>query len=219
MVVNTHRLFAQLLRVMRIDAVCDVGSMNGADALRFRAAAPAARIHAFEPNPENLQRMQTNPALRDNNINIVALAVTNYDGDAEFHIVPAGYFPGESWRGMSSLYERFDQPALSTTVRVKTARLDTFLARDVAPHQPQSARLFELAALLLQTQVQAFLTQVAFLGQQLIRAHLDNFLDFHDSLGRSHVMPAEKLGPHRQFVRRQSQRFARDRLGHAIQFE
>jgi len=134
MVVNTHRLFAQLLRVMRIDAVCDVGSMNGADALRFRAAAPAARIHAFEPNPDNLQRMQANPALRDNNINIVPLAVTNYDGDAEFHIIPAGYFPGESWRGMSSLYERFDQPALSTTVRVKTARLDTFLARDVAPH-------------------------------------------------------------------------------------
>jgi FkbM family methyltransferase len=133
MVVNTHRLFTQLLPVMRIDAVCDVGSMNGADALRFRAAAPAARIHAFEPNPENLRRMQANPALRDNNINIVPLAVTNYDGDGEFHIIPAGYFPGESWRGMSSLYQRFDQPQLSTIARVKTARLDTFLAHEVSP--------------------------------------------------------------------------------------
>jgi FkbM family methyltransferase len=115
--------------------VCDVGSMNGADALRFRAAVPAARIHAFEPNPENLRRMQANPALRDNNITIVPLAVTNYDGDAELHIIPAGYFPGESWRGMSSLYLRFDQPQLSTSARVKTARLDTFLAGEVSPQR------------------------------------------------------------------------------------
>jgi FkbM family methyltransferase len=133
MVVNTHRLFAQLLRVMRIDVVCDVGSMDGADALRFRAAARAAKIHAFEPNPGNLQRMRANPALRNNNINIVPLAVTNYDGDGEFYIIPAGYFPGESWRGMSSLYKRFDRPELLTTLCVKTARLDTFLAREVSP--------------------------------------------------------------------------------------
>ena len=135
MLVNTHRLFAQLLQLMRIDVVADIGSMDGTDALRFRRAAPAARIHAFEPNPDNLQRMQANPALRDNQINIVPLALTNYDGDGEFYITPAGYYPGESWRGTSSLYRRFDQPQLLTTARVNTARLDTFLSARLAPQQ------------------------------------------------------------------------------------
>jgi FkbM family methyltransferase len=133
MVVNTQRLFVQLLSVMRIDTVCDVGSMDGAEALRFRAATRAARIHAFEPNPANLSLMQANSALLDNDINIVPLAVTNYDGDAQFHVTPAGYFPGESWRGMSSLYRRFDRPELLTSVPVKTARLDTVLERELSP--------------------------------------------------------------------------------------
>ena len=135
MLVNTHRLFAELLQPMRIDVVADIGSMDGTDALRFRSAAPAARIHAFEPNPANLQRMSANPALRDQHIEIEPLALTNYDGDAEFYITPAGYYPGESWRGTSSLYKRVDQPQLLTTAQVKTARLDTFLAGKLAPPQ------------------------------------------------------------------------------------
>jgi hypothetical protein len=38
MIVNTHRLFATLLSRMQISAVCDVGSMNGADARLARLA-------------------------------------------------------------------------------------------------------------------------------------------------------------------------------------
>jgi FkbM family methyltransferase len=132
-VLNTQRLFLQLLPLMRIDTVCDVGSMDGAEALKFRAAAPAARIHAFEPNPANLRLMQANRALLDNDINIVPLAVTNYDGYAQFYVTPAGYFPGESWRGMSSLYRRFDRPELLSSVAVKTARLDSVLAGELSP--------------------------------------------------------------------------------------
>jgi FkbM family methyltransferase len=135
MVVNTHRLFAELLRPMRIDVVFDVGSMDGTDALRFRAAAPAARIHAFEPNPANFQQMQANPALRDGAITLMPLALTNYDGDAEFYITPAGYYPDQGWRGTSSLYQRYDQPQLLTRARVKTARLDTLLARELSGQQ------------------------------------------------------------------------------------
>ena len=43
--------------------------------------------------------------------------------------------------------------------------------RHVAPEEAQSARLFQLAALLLQTEMQGFLAQVALLCQKLIRAH------------------------------------------------
>lgn len=33
---------------MNIGVICDVGSMNGADALVFSAAAPESRVYAFE---------------------------------------------------------------------------------------------------------------------------------------------------------------------------
>jgi hypothetical protein len=44
------------------------------------------------------------------------------------------------------------------------------------------ARLLELAALLLQTEMQALLAQVALLRQELIRAHFLNIFKFHYSL-------------------------------------
>jgi len=57
-----------------------------------------------------------------------------------------------------------------------------FDASNIAPQQMQPAWLLELATLLLQTQMKALLAQVASLGKQLIRAHLDDLFHFHGSL-------------------------------------
>jgi FkbM family methyltransferase len=133
MIVNTHRLFPKLLARMHIGVVCDVGSMNGADALVFRAAVPESSIYAFEPNPHNICLMQANPTLKSRNIQIVPLAATNYDGEADFFIVDADYSRLDCRRGMSSLYRRFDKWAPAAVVRVGTTRLDTYLADKCAP--------------------------------------------------------------------------------------
>jgi FkbM family methyltransferase len=133
MVVNTRRLFARLLRVMRIGAVCDVGSMNGADALMFRHALRRASVYAFEPNPENFRLMQADPALREHDIQLVPFAATNYDGEAEFFLVKADYTVRNDRRGMSSLYRRSDESQLSAVIPVRTTRLDTFLADKSSP--------------------------------------------------------------------------------------
>ncbi len=106
MIVNTRRLFARLLTVLEINAVCDVRSMNGADALMCRDVLSRARIYAFEPNPENFCLMQDDRALRERAIELVPFAATNYDGEAEFFVVKADYWPN-AWRGMS-----FALPAL-----------------------------------------------------------------------------------------------------------
>lgn len=128
MIVNTQRLFANLLSRMRIDIVCDVGSMNAADALTFRAAAPESTVYAFEPNPDNLRVMNANRTLAQRDIQVVPLAATNYDGEAEFFLVAADYSRKDPRRGMSSLYRRADEWAPAAVVRVGTTRLDTFLA-------------------------------------------------------------------------------------------
>ena len=125
MIVNTRRLFARLLSVLDISAVCDVGSMNGADALMCRDVLNRARIYAFEPNPGNFCLMQGDPALREHAIELVPLAATNYDGDAELFVVKADYSRPNAWRGMSSLYRRSDGSELTAVIPVKTTRLDT----------------------------------------------------------------------------------------------
>jgi FkbM family methyltransferase len=135
MIVNTQRLFVKLLSSMRISTVCDIGSMDGADSLIFRDAVPESSIYAFEPNPENFRRMQTDRALQERSIEVVPLAATNYDGEAEFFLVEADYSRRESRRGLSSLYKRSDDWSTPAgEVRVKATRLDTFLAAKCPPH-------------------------------------------------------------------------------------
>jgi FkbM family methyltransferase len=128
MIVNTRRLFAKLLSRMQISAVCDVGSMNGVDALAFRDAVPHASVYAFEPNPANFGRMQAERVFRERNIELVPLAVTNYCGEAEFFLVEADYSQSDPRRGMSSLHRRRGEWAPAAVASVGTTRLDTFLA-------------------------------------------------------------------------------------------
>jgi FkbM family methyltransferase len=134
MIVNTQRLFARLLRPLRISDVCDVGSMNGADALAFAAAAPPqARVYAFEPNPANYRLMAVDRTLQQRNIQVLPMAVTNRDGEAEFFLVEAEYSRSDPRRGMSSLHRRSGECAPEAVIPVATTRLDTFLAHKCPP--------------------------------------------------------------------------------------
>jgi len=134
MIVNTKRLFSKLLTKLQIGVVCDVGSLNGADALAFRNAVPDASVYAFEPNTQNLRQMEANPVLQQRNIQVVPLAVTNYDGEADFFVVDADYSQLDYRRGMSSLYKRSENWAPDAVVSVKTTRLDSFLVDRCPPN-------------------------------------------------------------------------------------
>ena len=167
MIVNTQRLFTSLLPTLRIGAVCDVGSMNGADAMLFSAAVPHGSVYAFEPNPLNFRLMQANRALQERDIQLVPLAATNYDGEADFFLVEAEYSSGDPRRGMSSLYQRTGEWGSSAAVRVKTVRLDTFLADKCPVH----ARL----ALWIDTEGQAYevIDGLGSLAQQVRVLHIE----------------------------------------------
>jgi len=125
-------LFCRLLRAFEVTTVCDVGSMDGRDALRFRRALPRADIIALEPNPRNFALMQADPQLALGRIRIMPLAASDRDSDAPFFVVEADYVrtrnPGR--RGMSSLHRRSDGSRLSEVVQVRTMRLDGMLLSD-----------------------------------------------------------------------------------------
>jgi FkbM family methyltransferase len=133
MIVNTQRLFTALARAIGVSAICDVGSMNGAEALRFHRAAPRSRVYALEPNPDNFQRMRANPSLQEHAITLLPVAASDCDGESDLFLVDADYARQDVVCGLSSLYRRAGPVHPSTAVvRVKTARLDTLLSGECA---------------------------------------------------------------------------------------
>jgi len=130
--VNTRQVFLALLRDLDIDLVCEVGSMNGEDALAFRTRLPLARIIALEPNPENLRHMRADRRLAMAHIDIVGAAASHVDSHAPFFVVEADYASANARRGMSSLHQRDERAYPSTAVEVRTLRLDTLLAPALA---------------------------------------------------------------------------------------
>ena len=137
-VVSTRRLFASLLDCLGVNAVCDIGSMDGSDALRFRRQCPGATVIAFEANPRNFERMRNDAALDAADILREPLAVSDSDGSADFFVVRTGRPEVRARRGMSSLYQRRQPDQLEAIVRVQTTRLDTYLGPRV-PHRTRIA--------------------------------------------------------------------------------
>ncbi|HET9474797.1 MAG TPA: FkbM family methyltransferase, partial [Steroidobacteraceae bacterium] len=106
MILDTGRLFARLLQPFAIDVVCDIGSLNGADALCFRRSAPRATIIAFEANPDNYRAMAASQALRRAHIDLSFCALAATNGEATFYVVTPRGPEDLARRGMSSLYQR-----------------------------------------------------------------------------------------------------------------
>jgi FkbM family methyltransferase len=132
-ILGTRHLFMRLLARLNISDVCDVGALDGAEALAFRRAVPYARVYAFEPNPGNFAHMRTDPLLQAGGIQLIPHAVSNYDGSGDFFLVQADYQRPDVRRGMSSLYRRTDAWASTGQISVTTTRLDTFLGARCAP--------------------------------------------------------------------------------------
>ena len=129
LILNTRRLFCRLLRTFEIATVCDVGSMDGSDALRFRRFRPDAAVLALEPSPRNFELMKADDGLRRAGIRVLPVAASDRRSEAPFFVIEANYSERRDLarRGMSSLYERPDWTRLTTVVQVPTVRLDELL--------------------------------------------------------------------------------------------
>lgn len=128
MILNTKRLFLGLLSTLEIDVVCDVGSLDGAEALLFHRIRPRAHIWAFEAHPQRFQAMQKDPALAAAGIETAPLALSNFDGEARFFLVDAPDGTDVRVAGMSSLFERTGQFTPAGVISVAARRLDTYLS-------------------------------------------------------------------------------------------
>jgi FkbM family methyltransferase len=126
MVVNTKALFISLLKTLRADLICDVGSRDGIQALLFRDLLPEAAVVAFEANPINYEMMRANTTLAGRGIEMYPWAICEKTGMAQFHITDVDYSNPTENRGTSSLLVHEGLKVLRS-VDVETRRLDDFV--------------------------------------------------------------------------------------------
>lgn len=123
MITNTRVLFSALLQSAGADCLCDIGSRDGEDALRFRNVFPEARILAFEANPHNFALIAADARVKAAKIEILPYAVSNAEGEATFNVTEVVANDPHGVSGTSSLLGGAGVD-LMETVRVQTRRLD-----------------------------------------------------------------------------------------------
>jgi FkbM family methyltransferase len=122
--------------------IFDIGACEGEDSIRYSRMFPNARIHLFEPRPDNLKKIDQN--LRDfkcTSVAVSSLALSNAAGEATFYLSSGKpdeaqsasdwdfgnkssslLPPGEKMKEHTSWLEFKDQ------LVVQTERLDTYCA-------------------------------------------------------------------------------------------
>jgi FkbM family methyltransferase len=102
--------------------VLDVGAHKGSFTVRAALTGPATRVHAVEPEPENLRRLDANIALnRLGNVVVHAAAIATDPGEALLYIA------GPRGSGGNSLIREHLAGYQAASVSVPTIRLDDLL--------------------------------------------------------------------------------------------
>ncbi len=128
MLTDTRTLFASLIKALHVDCVCDIGSRDGDQSTLFRLLLPQAVVVAFEANPINFAKMQSNPNLKAHRIEIFPYAITNQRGTAKFHVTDVDYSDPAANKGTSSLLVH-DELTIRESVEVETHRIDDIIEK------------------------------------------------------------------------------------------
>jgi len=120
-------LFYFFLKKYSPDIVCDIGSRDGRESLKFRSILPAAKIIAFEANPFNYTAMSNDERLSVNSIDVVNRAVSDEDGAIDFYKIDTD----EAWKsGASSIFARSDGSE-NKKIQVAVVRLDEYFSAEL----------------------------------------------------------------------------------------
>lgn len=117
-------LFYFLLKKYSPDIVCDIGSRDGRESLKFRSILSKSEIIAFEANPSNYAMMIKDDRLINNSVKIINQAVSDKDGTIDFYKIDTD----EAWKsGASSIFARSDDSD-NEKIQVPVTRLDDYFS-------------------------------------------------------------------------------------------
>ncbi|WP_022664366.1 FkbM family methyltransferase [Desulfospira joergensenii] len=126
MELTTKFLFNLLLRIVKPEIVCDIGSMDGADALRFKRILPASQGLIFEANPYNFAAICQDSVIKEKSILLFNEIVWNENCNKSFYIVKPSDIKGvdEHLRGTSSVFLR-NAESEKNRIQLRGVRLDS----------------------------------------------------------------------------------------------
>lgn len=133
-VLKVKYLFLNLLYMLKPKLILDVGSMDGADSVRFSHMSPQSKIIAFEANPYNYAKMKNNPNLSALNIDVRNRMVSSKEEKGKFYIskgAVAGMNSGNM--GTSSSMKPVNAEDVAEEIEVDTVRLDEVIASESKP--------------------------------------------------------------------------------------
>ena len=131
---KTKYLFLNLLKMLGPALILDVGSMDGSDSIRFRRMSKQSKIIAFEANPYNFAKMQSNPRLKEMNIEVRNRLVSSAAEKGKFYIskgAVAGMSSGNM--GTSSSMKPVNESDVAEEIEVDTTRLDEIITSESKP--------------------------------------------------------------------------------------
>lgn len=115
----------KFLSDMRIDCVFDVGANDGQYADMIRSLDYQGPIISFEPIPESAERLRA-MAARDGAWFIEEVALDDVERDASFNVMATSQFSSLRAPNHSEVEWLKADNSVSSTVELRTARLDTY---------------------------------------------------------------------------------------------
>ena len=126
-ILKTKYAFHSLLWLINPDLVLDIGSMDGADSMRFRSLLRKANLVAFEANPHNYANMCADERVGSCGIRVVNTLISGSIGARSFYIQrPTGSTP-QTNRGTGSAIPRNEIGMENVELQIDSIRIDTFL--------------------------------------------------------------------------------------------
>lgn len=121
--VPPHVGFYSLLIAYRPAVICDVGSLDGQQALRFKRICPKATVVAFEANPFSCEQIRRNVEIQKSGVIVEHLAASDKAGPVDFHAVEGVPEQSSLRERVSGNFAHFPR----TTTTVDAVRLDDYV--------------------------------------------------------------------------------------------
>jgi len=127
-VLNTEIFFQLLVKYLKPEIICDVGTLDASHSVLLRHISKYPRIIAFEANPYNYKNIVNSGIPVKENIEVIHKAVSNKPGELVFHVQKYTTNAGQDWMaGTSSILQRNQEVGDTEEVRIDSIRLDEFL--------------------------------------------------------------------------------------------
>ena len=122
--------FAQLCAMLQPNVICDIGTCNADDAIKFKQSSPESTVFAFEANPQNYFDFCIRREVSSEGVIVQHIAISDKDSFVQMYLpqrASRDSAPDIGVRGIASTKKRVDSETY-ITFDMPARSLDSFFA-------------------------------------------------------------------------------------------